>query len=372
LTTLFTLAGDWAGTPAAPRNAAPEVRVSQPVAREVSDYQDFTGRTEAAESVEVRARVSGYLVKTAFREGAEVRKGDLLYEIDPRPYQAELDQAQAQVELSRAQLKRAETVVGRLRAQGAAAARQELDEALATMEEAKARLKASEAALLVHKLNLDFCRVAAAIDGKAGRSRCSVGNLVKQDETLLTTIVGKDPMYAYFDMDERTYLDVRQAMRDGKLKTTGMTELPVTVGLANETGFPHKARLDFVNNRVDPNTGKLQLRVVLANADGRLVPGLFVRVRLTTSDPYKALLVPDEAVQSARDGKSVLVVNDKKVVERRKVAGSRQDGYLAVTEGLKPEDRVILTPVKSPPEGTTVQPVTVPQSGPQREQPRKP
>jgi RND family efflux transporter MFP subunit len=357
--------------PAEPKDAPPEVQVSQPVAREVTDHQDFTGRTDAAESVAIRPRVSGYLVKVAFKEGADIRKGELMFEIDPRPYQAELAQAQAQVELQKARLKLAEATLDRLRALAAAgnAVKQEVEEARAALDEAKARLMASQAAVDNHKLNLLYCRIESPIDGVAGRSLLTAGNFAKQDDTLLTTVVGKDPMYAYFDMDERTYLDMRQAVRDSKLKAT---ELPAAVGLANEDGFPHKAALNFLDNHVDPSTGALRARVVLPNGDGRLVPGLFVRVRLTTSDPYKALLVPDKAVRSAAGEKWVLVVNDKNVAERRSVVGESQYGFLAVKKGLKPDDRVIIGYVKNPvrpvsPEGKTVKPVTVPQQTPPKE-----
>jgi multidrug efflux system membrane fusion protein len=361
---------------AAAEEVPPTVQVSPPVAREVADSEDFTGRTVAVDTVDLRAHVTGYLVKTPFEEGSQVKKGDLLFEIDPRPYQARLGEAQAQVEVGKARLKAAEAKLARQQALPAAV-KQEVDEAKAAVEEAKAQLKASEAAVLVYKLDLEYCHVTAPIDGTVGRYAVTAGNLVQQDQTQLTTIVSKDPMYAYFDVDEETYLNVRQAIRDGKIKADKMTELPVAVGLANEKGFPHKGKVNFVDNHLDPQTGTIRVRVTLPNGDGRLVPGLFVRVRLTTSEPYKALLVPERAfakMSGDDEAKFVFVVNDKDVVERRKVVGSRQDGSLMVKEGLKPDDRVIVSDVRVPidREGKVVKPVKAPEPAPPKAQPDKP
>ena len=264
------------------RNRPPRVRLA-------ADHLDYTGRTEAVESVEIRARVTGFLDKTLFREGSAVKKGDILFEIDPHPYQAQLDEALAQVNVHKAHLKVVEAKLDRLRAATAAGTvvKQDLDEAQGAVEETNARIKAAEAALIVYKLNLEFCHVTSPIDGVVGRYRFTPGNLVNQDKTLLTTVVSKDPMYVYFDMDQSAFLNLRKAIKDGKLKATKLTELPVAAGLANEDGYPRKGTLNFVDNRVDPATGAIWLRVVLPNGDGDLVPGLFVRVRLTTGDASK-------------------------------------------------------------------------------------
>jgi membrane fusion protein, multidrug efflux system len=198
----------------------PALPVSQPVSREVTDFVDFTGRTDAVEAVDIRPRVSGYLVKMPFKEGAEVRKGDLLFEVDPRPYQAQLDQAKAQLELNKASLQLAKTTYERdvpLLATKAISS-QELDQAKAAVDEAAARIKAYEASLDIYKLNLDFTKITSPIDGQVSRYYLTLGNLVNQDQTLLTTVVSLDPIYAYFEMDEPTILRIRRAINEGRIQ----------------------------------------------------------------------------------------------------------------------------------------------------------
>jgi RND family efflux transporter MFP subunit len=247
---------------------------------------DFTGRTEAPVTVDVRARVTGYLAKAAFKEGAEVKQGDALFEIDPRPYQAEVARTDAALAAAEAHVKRAEIDFKRAKAllDRSAISREEYDKLAGDLDEAKALVVVAKASRDIASLNLSFTKVAAPIAGRVGRRLVDPGNIVKADETTVTTIVGDDPMYVYFDMDERTYLSLRQAMRDGKIKVAKMDDLPVAVGLANEDGFLHKGKIDFVDNRVDAAKGTIRVRVVLPNADGLLVPGLFARVRLTMPD----------------------------------------------------------------------------------------
>jgi RND family efflux transporter MFP subunit len=255
-------------------------------AGEVADHADFTGRTEAAVTVEVRARVTGYLVKVAFKDGAEVKQGDLLFEIDPRPYQAELDRANAALAAAEAHLKRADTELKRAKAliERSAMSKEDYDKVVGDVDEARAQVAVARASREVANLNLDFTKVTAPVSGRVGRRLVDSGNVVRADGTMLTTIVGKDPMYVYFDVDERTYLDLRRALRDGKVKAAKLEDLPVAVQLANEEGFPHQGKLDFVDNRADPTKGTIRMRAVLPNADGLLVPGLFAQVRLTTAD----------------------------------------------------------------------------------------
>ncbi len=342
-----------------PEPPLPEVTVARPVTREVADYQDFVGRIDAVESVELRARVSGYLVKTLAPEGSEVKKGDLLFEIDPRPYQAHLNQAKAELDLAKSRLKLAEATRARL--QAANASKPELDEARAAVDEANSRIAVSQAAVAQHQLELDFCRVTAPIDGLVGRNHITVGNLVTQDTTLLTTIVGQGRMYAYFDMDERTYLRVRRAIQEARIKAMKASALPVAVGLAHEDGFPHEGTIDFVDNRVDPETGTLKVRAVVLDTKRLLRPGLFARVRLAVGEPHKALLLPEEAIGSDLDQRIVYVLDaGNKVTTRAVTVGVKQGGLRVVTTGLRPDDRVIVesrTPVRP---GQAVKPVNGP------------
>jgi RND family efflux transporter MFP subunit len=358
-----------APVPATAEDPPPQVSVARPVAREVTDYEDFTGRTEAAMTVELRARVTGYLDKVAFKDGAEVKKGDLLFEIDPRPYRAELDranalvaQAEAHLKLAEANLKRAEALLPR-----GAISKEEYDKVVGERVEAEAALRVAMASRETAKLNVEFTRVYSPIDGRIGRRMLDPGNLVKADETILATIVSKAPAYAYFDIDERTVLRLRKALREDR--GDAKNAWPVQMALTGETGFSHRGTVDFVDVRVNPNTGTLRLRAVFANADGALVPGLFARIRLPISEPHKALLVPDSSVLSDEGQKFLYVVDDKNVVQRRRVSvGSLHDGLREVTEGLHESDRVAIAGLQRLRPGLTVAPVMtpVPEPAPRR------
>ncbi len=354
---LFTTFGVVAagGCHHAPPNAAPAkpmtLPVSEPVRREVTDYVDFTGRTDAVESVGIRARVTGYLVKMPFEEGAEVKQGDVLFEIDPRPYQAQLDQAQSQVALNEASLNVARVNYERnlpLVSKGAVSP-QELDQYKATVDEAAARIKASKSALEVYKLNLGFTKVTAPIDGQVSRYFFTRGNLVNQDQTLLTTVVSLDPMYAYFDMDEPTLLRVKRAINDGRIKLYSKgASVRILMGLQGEEGFPHQGKFNFLNNVVNPSTGTVAVRGVFPNprpaAGARmLAPGMFVRIRLPIGQPHPALLVIDRAVGSDQGLKFVYVLDkDNKVQYRRVSTGPLQDyGLRVIEDGLQEDDRVV-------------------------------
>jgi multidrug efflux system membrane fusion protein len=344
----------------------PEVSVSRPVARQVTDYEDFTGRTQAVQSVDVRARVTGYLVQTPFKEGEEVKKGDLLFEIDPRPYQAQFDQAQTHIALDEASLKLAKATLERDRAVAASVpnsvSRQQLDQDRAAVEEASARVKASQAALEVYKLNLSFTRLHSPIDGQVGRALLTPGNLVIQDQTFLTTVVSLDPLYAYFDVDEATLLRIRRAVNEGKIKQPAEGKLQVYLGMQGEQGYPHQGTVNFVNNTVDPATGTISVRAVFANprppGGVRLLsPGMFVRIRLPVGVPRPALLVPEGAVGSDQGEKFLYVVNDQnKAVYRPVTVGAAQDGLRVIEKGLQPDDRVIVAGVRRVRPGTIVTP----------------
>jgi multidrug efflux system membrane fusion protein len=355
--------------PARTAEEPPSVPVAQPVCREVTDYEAFTGRLEPVLSVEVRARVTGYLLETPFKEGGEVKKGDLLFAIDPRPYQAELDKAQALLAASEARLKRAEGDFQRAKAllNDKAITPGELDKITAEREEAQAGIRVAKAVLDFAKLNLEFTRVTSPIDGCIGRRLLDPGNLVKADETVLAKIVSEDPMYVYFDLDERTLLRIRRA---NKMP-------PVLLGLVGEEGYPHRGTIDFVNNQVNPTTGSISVRAVLPNPRPRLLsPGMSVRVRLAVSEPHKVLLVTDRAVLTKLGLiKYVIVVNDKGVVEHRHVTNGalQEDGLRVIAEGLKADEWVAVGGPKGLWPGVTVRPnkVSMPAKKPPADEGKK-
>jgi multidrug efflux system membrane fusion protein len=328
------------------------IPVSRPIERVVTDYVDFTGRTNAVQSVDVRARVSGYLVQMPFKEGAEVKEGNLLFEVDPRPYQAQYDQAVGQVNLYKAQLELAKANYARdqdvAKTPGAVSI-QQLDQDKAAVDEADAAVKAFQASLEVYNLNLSFTKVTSPIDGQVSRFFLTLGNLVVQDQTLLTTVVSLDPMYVYCDVDEGTILRIRRAINEGAIKPYQDGKIPVLMALQGETGYPHQGTVNFVNNQVNPNTGSISFRGVFANPKPEngvrlFSPGMFVRVRLPIGQPHPAILVIDRAIGSDQGLKFVYVVNAENMVEQRRITtGALQsDGLRVVTQGLKPDEWVVI------------------------------
>ncbi len=251
--------------PAGGQSGPPAVSVAKPVQRQVMNYEDLTGQTEAVEMVDVRARVTGYLNSVEFVDGSEVREGDLLFQIDARPYQDQLDQAVAQVKANQESYRLAQTIYASDNSAGSAVPRQQVAQDYASMLEADARTKASIASTEVNKLNMEFTQVTAPISGQISRTYVTRGNLITQDSTPLTTIVKPDPMYAYFELDEPTLLRIRRDIIEGRspVPTQGMT--PVYFGLQGEDGWPHQGVVDFVNNQINPATGTISVRGVFAN-----------------------------------------------------------------------------------------------------------
>jgi multidrug efflux system membrane fusion protein len=325
---------------------APVVRTEKPITREVGDYVYFTGRLEAVESVEVRARVTGYLVSIDFQSGKPVKAGDRLFKIDPRPYQAQLDEANGQVALAKAQLQLA--IADNARAKEVAKtpgaiSQQDVDKYQAAEEEAAAQVTASEAASEVSALNLSFTDVVSPVDGIVSRNLLTIGNLVTQDQTLLTTVVSQDPIYAYFDIDELTLLRAERLIQAKKIESTAQgAVLPVQFGLADEGNeYPHSGTVDFINNQIDPSTGTLELRGVFSNplltpvGPRMFKPGEFVRIRLPLGKAYEALLVPQAAIGSDQGKKYLLTVNKENVVEYSPVTlGPQQPGGLQVVQPI--------------------------------------
>ena len=326
------------------------VPISEVVQREITDYVDFTGRTDAINTVNIVPRVTGYLVKMPFTEGSLVKKDELLFEVDPRPYKAQLDQAQGQVTLYQAQLKLAKSTLERdveISKTPGAVSPQQLDQDRAAVEQAEASVKAAQASLEVYSLNLSFCTVTSPIDGMVARYYLTLGNLVNQDQTLLTTVVSLDPMYAYFEMDEPTLVTIRQAIGEGKLKPREEGKLHVFMALQGEKGYPHEGTINFVNNQVNPGTGSISVRGIFPNPILKgtvrlLSPGMFVRIHLPLGEKHPALLVIDRAIGSDQGLKYVYVVDDKNEAKytRVTVGALEPDGMRVITEGLKPGDMV--------------------------------
>jgi RND family efflux transporter MFP subunit len=335
----------------------PEVSVSLPVSREITDYVNFTGHMEATKTVVIRARVSGYLQKVLFKEGAEVHEGDPLFEIDRRTYQADYNRALANLNLAKAHLTRMEANYKRAKdlIEKQAISQQDFDQAVGDRDEAAATVGVADAALNSSDLNLTWTRVIAPISGRISRQLIDPGNMVKADDTALTTIVTQDPMYAYFDVDERTALEFRRLIQSGKVKSARQFEIKIRAGLVDEAGYPHEGTIDFVDNVVDMPTGTLRLRGVFPNPDNILKPGLFVRVQVPKGDPHESLMVEERALNTDQGKKFVYVVNEKDEVVRRDVElGSLNDGLRVIQRGLSPKDRVILSGLQSVKRGMKV------------------
>jgi RND family efflux transporter MFP subunit len=363
------------------------VTVEKPVVRKVTSFEHFTGKTEAKESVQVRARVSGYLKEILFAEGKEVKKDAKLFVIDPRPYKAAFDQADGNVKAAEARLVRQDNDLLRLkklRLERATSA-EEYDKAVGDRAETAGSIFSLQAAVEKAKLDLDFTDVLSPINGMVSRALVTTGNLVKADDTVLTTVVSMDPMYVNFNVDERIVLDVQESIRQQHVKSVGEADVPVWVSLAiDKEEYPHKGKLQFINNQLNAGTGTLQLRAQVPNPlpkDGGpriFTPGLFVRVKLPISKDIERLLVPDRAIGSDMDQKFVYVVDDKSVIEKRPVKAGPLDkdlrvvlpvpmvktgkGWRAAREGEKgekeslgPGDRVVISGLQQIYPGVTVQ-----------------
>jgi RND family efflux transporter MFP subunit len=328
--------------------APPPVTVAQPTKRTVTDWDEFTGRFDAVEEVQVRARVTGFVNSVNFRDGAIVNAGDLLYLIDSRAYEAvaaqadgQLADARAKVELGKRELDRALTLN-----QTQAVADSIVDQRRQTLQAANAAVIQSEGALKRAQLDVEFSHVVAPISGRASRHLVSVGNLVQGSEsgaTLLTSIVSLDPIYVYFDMDESIYQRNSKLWFEGKRPSSRDTPNPVQITLTGETKPSHQGKMDFLDNRLDISTGTLRGRAVVDNHDLSILPGQFARVRVIGSAPYEALLLPDAAIATDQSRKIVFVVKDDNTVEARPVVlGALDDGLRVIKEGLKPDDKVII------------------------------
>ena len=329
--------------------APPPVTVAQPVKRIVTDWDDFTGRFDAVEDVQVKARVGGFVTNVEFKDGDIVHAGDLLYIIDPRPFEAIAEQADGQLADARAKSELAKREIDRAltlnRTQDVSD--QIVDQRRQALQAAHGAETNADGTLKAAQLNVEFAHVLAPITGRVSRHLVSVGNLVQGSDngpsTLLTTIVSLDPIYIYFDVDEATYLKNNRLWFEGKRPSSRDTPNPVHVRLIGETKPLHEGHMDFLDNRLNVSTGTLHARAVVANPDLSILPGQFGRVRLLGSSPYEALLLPDTAIATDQSRKIVFVVKDDDTVEARTVVlGPLDQGLRVVREGLKPEDRVIV------------------------------
>jgi RND family efflux transporter MFP subunit len=334
-----------------PPPAPPQVTVAAALGREINDWDEFTGHLEAVDVVEVRPRVSGYVERVAFTEGSEVHKGDVLFVIDQRPYAAEVARAKAQVEQARTKLElaRSEAVRAKRLLAVQAISREEYDTRVSASAQGDAELSAAEAALRTARLNLEWTTIRSPITGRVGRAQVTRGNLVQAgapSPAPLTTVVSLDPIYLYFDGDEQTYLDrvglaPRSGAREAGAAATALKA--VRMGLANEEGFPHVGKIDFVDNHLDPVAGTIRARAVFPNHDHRLTPGLFARVKLVGSKKYEATLVRDAAVGTDQDRKFVFVLKPDGTLDYRAITlGPLVDGLRVVKGGLKPGEMVVV------------------------------
>ncbi|MBQ5946289.1 efflux RND transporter periplasmic adaptor subunit [Massilia sp. ST3] len=339
--------------PAAP--AAPPVSAAVVVEKPVLETQEFSGRLEAIDVVEIRPRVSGYITAVNFKPGAEVKKGDLLFVIDPRPYQAEADRAgaaaaaaKARADLARLELQRAERLL-----LDKAIAQREFDERSASQKELDASARAAQAQFEAAKLNVSYTRVLSPIDGRVSKAEITLGNLVDAS-AVLTSVVSMDRIYASFDGDEDTYLRVSRRAHAGQA-------VDVKVGLANEDGFPHSGKLEFVDNRLDSESGSVRMRATLANADRQLAPGLFARVQIAGGEPRPQVLITDRAIGTDQDRKFVFVVDKENKAEYRAVKlGPAIDGLRIVRSGLKAGEKIVVNGLQRVRPGAPIAPQVVP------------
>ncbi|MCP3724417.1 efflux RND transporter periplasmic adaptor subunit [Paraburkholderia sp. CNPSo 3272] len=340
---------------------APEVDVAPVLNRTITDWQTYSGRMAAVEKVEIRPQVSGTIVSVNFRDGALVKQGETLFVIDPRPYQAAVDQAAAQLAAAQARTgyaqsdwERAQRLIG-----DNAIAKRDYDEKQNASREANANLKAAQAALEAAQINLGYTRIVAPVAGRVSRAEITVGNVVSAGASAapLTTLVSVSPIYAEFDADEQTYLDYISHMKNG-------SKVPVELGLANESGYSRTGTIESVDNRLDTTSGTIRVRARFDNADGALVPGLYARIKVSGSAPHPALLVDDAAIGTDQDKKFVYVVdNSGKIAYRTVQTGGQQGNLRVILGGLKPGDHVVVNGTQRVRPGEAVRSHMVPMNG---------
>jgi RND family efflux transporter MFP subunit len=351
---------------APPPPALPEIATAKVVSKRIKDWDEYTGRFQAVDSVEVRPRASGYIDDVKFREGQLVKKDDVLFIIDQRPYQADHDRARAGLELARSQYELAKLEAARAQKlkDSGAVSREELDTRVSQLNQQEANVAAAKATLDTAALMLSFTKVRSPIEGRVSRAEVTRGNLVtggNEGGTLLTTIVSVNPIYVYFEGDENAYLRYQAMAREGERSSSRDVSNPVRVGLADEAGFPHEGRMDFVDNQLDVRTGTIRARAVLDNKEGRFTPGLFARVQLLGSSEYDAVLVDERAIGTDQSQRFVLVVGPNDTLQYRPVElGRNIDGLRVIRKGLSAEDSIVVTGLQRVRPGMQIKPVPGP------------
>ncbi len=351
------------GAPGAgPQSSIPEVTAAKPIAKRLKDWDEFTGRLTSRERVDIHARVSGYVTEVSFKEGTEVKAGDLLFTIDPRPYQAIVERAEAMLAQARttAELAGVEAKNATALRQGQAISAEESERRLKSAAGEQAGVRGAEAALRAAKLDLEFTQIRAPISGRISDARVTEGNLVSggtQNATLLTTIVALDPIYCEIEADERSVLKYREMHKSGERVSAMFERIPAEMALINQEGWPHHGEVDFVDNQINPATGTIRARAVFPNADHLMAPGFFAKVRIPGSGEYDGLLIRDSAVGDDQGSSFVWVLDEKdKAVYRPIVLGPLLDGMRVVRSGLKAEDRVVVLGLMSVRNGVQVKP----------------
>jgi multidrug efflux system membrane fusion protein len=330
--------------PAPPAPPPSDVTVAKPIARQIVEHNVYTGRLAAIQNVSVRPRVSGYITEIPFKEGTIVKKDDLLFVIDPRPYQAALDQAAGQLAQAKAQQELSNQNFTRAQSLQATkvSSKEEFDTAATNRNQSDAQVATAQAAVNAAQLNLGFTKIISPIDGRVSREDVTIGNLVASDSTVLTNIVSVDPIYAYADVDEAAVINYQKLIAEGKVKSARDSSVAVDIELEGEEGFPHHGVIDFIDNQINAATGTLAVRGVFPNADGNLLPGMFVRMQIPTSGEISALLITDRAVGSDQGQKFVYVLAGDQTDRRPVTLGPEIDGLRVVTQGLKPDDEVVI------------------------------
>jgi RND family efflux transporter MFP subunit len=339
------------------------VTIAKPMEREIVNYEEFTGNTAAVDSVDIRARVSGYLAKIGFSEGATVKTGDALFIIDQRPYQAALDQAQANLEQAKAQLALAQSNYERSDQLHKAGVidQQQYDTDLANRNAANATVLGNQAALETAQLNFAFTEVRSPIDGQTSTYKYTIGNLIAAGDItrtgVLTSVVSVDPVYVYVNVDERAFLTYQEMVRTGKIQLTEGSKTPMEMQLANESTYPHVGYIDFVDNQVDPSTGTIRVRGVFPNKDRVLLPGLFARVRIPSGPKFKGLLISDLAIGYDQGQPIVYVVDEHNLAKAKPVKlGAISNGLRVVESGINPDERIVVNGIVRIRPGVSVTP----------------